>query len=36
MSEYEYEMMITLLLGVLTGLVVIGLIHAKDWMNNDD
>lgn len=29
-------MMITLLLGVLTGLVVIGLIHAKDWMDGND
>ena len=36
MSEYEYEMIITLLLGVLTGLVIIGLLHAKDWMDRND
>lgn len=36
MSEYTYEMIVTLLLGVLTGLVVIGLLHAKDWMDGHD
>lgn len=36
MSEYEYEMIATLLLGVLTGLVIIGLIRGKDWMDGND
>jgi hypothetical protein len=35
MSEYEYEMIITLLLGVLTGLVIMGILNGKDGMNDD-
>ena len=35
MSEYDYEMIVTLLLGVLTGLVIIGLIISKDGIDNE-
>lgn len=35
MSEYGSEMMATLLLGVLTGLVIMGILNGKDGMDNE-
>lgn len=29
-------MILTLFLGILTGLVVVALMHAKDWMDRDE
>ncbi len=29
-------MILTLLLGILTGLVIIALLHGKDWMDRND
>ncbi len=30
------EMILTLLLGILTGLVIIAILHGKDWMDRND
>jgi hypothetical protein len=29
-------MILTLLLGILTGLVVVAIMHAKDWIDKDE
>ena len=34
--ECEGEMILTLLLGILTGLVVVAIMHAKDWIDKDE
>lgn len=35
MSEYGWEMLKTLVAGVLFGLVIVGILNAKDGMNDD-